>query len=164
MGRKHNYRRCGDIKSKLRWNFPKQLDTADGEIWRPCYGGRLPLFFQVYIEGQCGDGDCNSEGIKIIKESDLSKILAEDFNNLARQVLDIDYDLYNRPLVTDSKTKTEKYSPKGKIAYACSGKSRPTEWDSEMSDAKNKLEQLRDKYKTEEVKEQVIGLARVLKN
>ena len=154
------------MKSKLRWDFPKQLDTIDGEIWKPCYGGRLPLYFQTYVEA-CDDGGCNSEGIKITKESDMSKLLAEDFNTLARQVLDIDYDLYNRPLVTDSQTGAETYSPKGKIAYACSGKSRPTDWDSEVDEAKNKLEQLSEKYsknRTNEARERIIGLARVLKN
>jgi len=151
------------VDSKLTWSFPKQLDTSEGEIWKPCWGGRLPISLQSQLEA-CDDGGCNSEGIAINKESDLSKLLASDWNSIGRNMLNLTYDLYNRPLVTDSKTKVDSYSPKGSIAYACEGRDRPGEWDADMENALNQWQTIAAKYSTTVVKEQIIGLARVLKN
>tara|TARA_R110002153_G_scaffold9121_2_gene38231 strand:- start:1039 stop:3435 length:2397 start_codon:yes stop_codon:yes gene_type:complete len=153
----------GAVNSKLTWSFPKQLDTLDGEIWKPCWGGRLPFSLQTYLEA-CDDGNCNTEGIAVDKESDLSKILASDWNSIGRNMLDLKYDLYNRPIVTDSKTKVDRYSPKGSIDYACGGNDRPGEWDADMENALNEWQKLSAKYPPGGIQEQIIGLGRVLKN
>ena len=150
------------VKSKLKWEFPKSLygRNTGSSIWKPCFGGTLPVNLQVRLEA-CGDGSCNSDGIAITKESDLGKLSAEDFNDMWRKWMDNDWDLYNLPM--KDTPEGAKYSPKGSITYACAGKSRPTDWDEELDSIEKGMEALKTKLTTE-IKEEIIGLERVLKS
>lgn len=149
------------VKSKLKWEFPKRLygRNTGSSIWKPCYGGTLPVNLQVRLEA-CDDGSCNSDGIAITKESDLGKLAAEDFNDMWRQWMDKDWDLYNLPM--KDTPEGPKYSPKGSISYACAGKSRPTEWDEELDAVEKGMEDLKNRLQN--LQEEIIGLEKVLKS
>lgn len=149
------------VKSKLKWEFPKRLygRNTGSSIWKPCYGGTLPVNLQVRLEA-CDDGSCNSDGIAITKESDLGKLAAEDFNDMWRQWMDKDWDLYNLPM--KDTPEGPKYSPKGSISYACAGKSRPTEWDEELDSVEKGMEDLKNRLQN--LQEEIIGLEKVLKS
>ena len=150
------------VSGKLQWEFPKNLygRNTGSSIWKPCFGGTLPVNLQVRLEA-CGDGSCTTDGIAITKESDLGKLSAEDFNYMWRKWMDKDWDLYNLPM--KDTPEGAKYSPKGSITYACAGKSRPTDWDEELDSIEKGMKALKTRLTTE-IKEEIIGLERVLKS